>query len=459
MLSHLHHCRFANLSRALVLRWLLLLSAMALLFVSAAAPAMAQGGTVVRLDPSSATVAVGATTVVNVRIENVASLAGAEIHLTYDGNLVDVTQIEAGGFPSPDFVAQNSYANGKVDYAIAQMPQQHQPVNGSGVLLKITFKGKGTGTSPLPFTSVILANSGGSSIPASSQNGSITVTDGSGTSTSTPTATATPTATTTAQPPSTALKIVPASSSVSVNASTTSKVRLENVSNLWAVDLKVTYDPTILECQASTVGTIPKPDVVAKQTCASGAAEYMVAQLAPNTPASGSGDVVSLTFKCLKTGTSTLHFERGKITDKDGLELGVGITDGQIVCGQGQVILGYHFVRLGETLSCIGRAYKVSPSAIASRNGIWNPNLLYVGTKLAIPNVPWQFSPGPTCARQFGDGPPPPPPPCRAQYQVRWGDTLFAIAWRYRTTVWAIVAANKLPSANWIYAGQWLCIP
>lgn len=44
-------------------------------------------------------------------------------------------------------------------------------------------------------------------------------------------------------------------------------------------------------------------------------------------------------------------------------------------------------------------------------------------------------------------------------HTVKWGETLYSIALRYGTTVRAIVAANHLRSAHWIYAGQRLVIP
>src|SRR3989304_3786518 len=61
-----------------------------------------------------------------------------------------------------------------------------------------------------------------------------------------------------------------------------------------------------------------------------------------------------------------------------------------------------------------------------------------------------------------------PPPPRRAPaappaagrpaaaitYEVQTGDTLFALALRYNTTVDAIVAANGLPSAHRLRLGQ-----
>ncbi len=133
-------------------------------------------------------------------------------------------------------------------------------------------------------------------------------------------------------------------------------------------------------------------------------------------------------------------------------------------------ILGYHSVRRGETLFCIGRAYRVNPWAIASQNNIPYPYYLQVNQVLAIPNAPWgNPSWGPVCPPQFGGTPPqptpvvppPPPPPggCRATYMVRRGDTLSSIAWRYGSSVWAIASRNNIANPNLIFPGQVLCIP
>ena len=45
----------------------------------------------------------------------------------------------------------------------------------------------------------------------------------------------------------------------------------------------------------------------------------------------------------------------------------------------------FYWTRLGDTLHSIGRAYGVSPWSIASANGIYNLNLIYVGQRLYIP--------------------------------------------------------------------------
>jgi LysM repeat protein len=135
-------------------------------------------------------------------------------------------------------------------------------------------------------------------------------------------------------------------------------------------------------------------------------------------------------------------------------------------------ILGNHTVRYGESLFCIGRAYLISPWAMAQVNGIVWPYSIYPNQVLKVPNTPWVNPPaGPVCPRQFGPTPTPSatpgrtptptvnPPGCRATYSVVWGDTLYRIALRYNSNVYAIAQANHIWNINLIYVGQRLCIP
>jgi len=121
-------------------------------------------------------------------------------------------------------------------------------------------------------------------------------------------------------------------------------------------------------------------------------------------------------------------------------------------------ILGHHTVLPGETLYCIGRAYGVDPYAIATQNGILNPNTIPAGLVLAIPNVPRVLPPGRVCPRQFNGGTPT-PPGCRWYHTIVWGENLYRISLHYGVSMWAIAEVNHILNMNYIRAGDVLCIP
>jgi len=133
-------------------------------------------GTTVLVSPSSQSIpTIGGTTTVDIRIEDVTNLYGAEVYLSFDSGILEVQGIAdgdllTGGFP---VMAWDNDA-GTLHYAYTLL-YPALPVEGSGVLCTITFKGIGVGTSLLRFTEVNLSDPNGLPITASSQDGSITV--------------------------------------------------------------------------------------------------------------------------------------------------------------------------------------------------------------------------------------------------------------------------------------------
>lgn len=342
-------------SSTLPCRWIGLALLLAVLFSTPIGYGLAQGTTVV-IAPSSIEVAVGATTTVDIRIENVNDLFGAEVHLTFDPALLEVmdadsgtadVQIQPGTFLTPFVIAQNiaDQAAGKIHFAVSQ-GSSDESVSGSGALATVTFRGKAAGTSTISFDSALLADRDGEPISAVTQGGSITVTGGdTPTPTNTPTPGPTPTPTPTPTP-----------------------------------------GPTLTPTPTPTSGPSPTPT---------------------STPPAAD-------------------------------------------------ILGYHTVQPGETLFCIGRAYGVDPYAIATQNGILNPNLIRAGQVLAIPNVPRSLPAGWVCPRQFnGDT----PPDCRWYHTVAAGENLYRISLRYGVSMWTIAEANDILNLHYIRAGEVFCIP
>lgn len=109
---------------------------------------------------------------------------------------------------------------------------------------------------------------------------------------------------------------------------------------------------------------------------------------------------------------------------------------------------GTHVVRAGETLASIARQYGVSASAIASANGITNPDLIRAGQKLVIPGASSGGSSSGSASAAGG-----------GTYVVRSGDTLGSIAARLGVSVSTLAAANGIANPNRIYPGMVLKVP
>ena len=97
-----------------------------------------------------------------------------------------------------------------------------------------------------------------------------------------------------------------------------------------------------------------------------------------------------------------------------------------------------YVIQSGDTLSGIAQRFGTTYQAIASLNGISDPDLIYTGQILQIPG---SASSSPQT------------------YTVQYGDTLSGIAQRFGTTVSAIASLNGISDPDLIYAGQTLQIP
>lgn len=106
-------------------------------------------------------------------------------------------------------------------------------------------------------------------------------------------------------------------------------------------------------------------------------------------------------------------------------------------------------VRAGDTLYAIARRYNTTVAKIAQANNIKNVNLIRTGQVLKIPGT--TTTPAPISK--------PAPPKTTTTYTVKSGDTLYAIAKRYNTTVAKISQANNIKNINLIRVGQVLKIP
>lgn len=102
------------------------------------------------------------------------------------------------------------------------------------------------------------------------------------------------------------------------------------------------------------------------------------------------------------------------------------------------VTITTYTVRRGDTLTFIARRFGTTVENIVAMNDLKNPNLIYAGEKLRLRVIR---------------------PAADQTYTVRRGDTLWAIARRFGTTVPVLVRLNRLKNPDRIYVGDMLRIP
>ena len=149
---------------------------------------------IVRPDPLVAVVPVGGQVVVNLYVQDVVNLYGADVRISFDPAVLQVVDADPSvlgvqiqplsSFLIPDFVVRKKACNavdpadpdcqvgGVVWYAVTQL-NPSTPVSGSGPLAAVTFKRLQPGTTVLRATRNQLADRFGALIPSSSQNGAV----------------------------------------------------------------------------------------------------------------------------------------------------------------------------------------------------------------------------------------------------------------------------------------------
>ena len=100
----------------------------------------------------------------------------------------------------------------------------------------------------------------------------------------------------------------------------------------------------------------------------------------------------------------------------------------------------------GDTLWAIAERFGTTVAALSAANQLSDPNLIYPGEVVTLPGG---TTPSPRAAIT----------PSATTYQVVAGDTLWAIAERFGTTVAALSAADQLSDPNLIYPGEVVTLP
>jgi membrane-bound lytic murein transglycosylase D len=132
--------------------------------------------------------------------------------------------------------------------------------------------------------------------------------------------------------------------------------------------------------------------------------------------------------------------------------MGSGATTGDCLANipaEKRVAFRTHTVVKGQTLGLLAKRYGSTPRAIAEANGLAPGKSLARGAELIIPIDPTAAK-RPASTTRTAEAAPAPTAPAtdravRISYKVKAGDTLAAIATRYKTTVARLKAWNRLP--------------
>lgn len=106
----------------------------------------------------------------------------------------------------------------------------------------------------------------------------------------------------------------------------------------------------------------------------------------------------------------------------------------------------FHTVGRRDSIYKMATRYGTTIAAILQANPGINPNRLYVGQRICIPT-------------RYGSSPSPGRCPRRFLYTIVHGDNLYAVAYRFGTTIEAIIRANPGLDPYRLYIGQQICIP
>ena len=150
---------------------------------------------------------------------------------------------------------------------------------------------------------------------------------------------------------------IDSASNVQVGADVTIAINLENITNMYGMEITLAFNPAILQVQDDKPGTVgmqiqpgefPSPDsyFIAQNAAdnSAGTIAYAVSLLSPSPAASGSGVVARIRFKALAAGTSTVSITHLAIvasdncclipTTVDGAVTAVGAQTGGTVTGR-----------------------------------------------------------------------------------------------------------------------------
>jgi len=262
----------------------------------------------------------GAAVTVAVNVSDVQNLYGYALTLLFDPDAITVVDVYNAGWLSEDFLLLDVIDNttGVIKYDMTQIDPS-LPVSGSGTLIYISLIVEDA-TKALDFTINTIRDVANNLYPTllSDNNGiaiSYTVGDTSG------------------PIGHDCAVLVPVNSKVSTCIATTVQVMIEDVVDLYAYQLEISYDPNIIELTGTT--PITDGDILSCPLCyrnliysIPGHISYSLTQMGTTPSQSGNGILLNINFLGkIENQDSQFRIDDFILSDRDGFRIGGTVTN------------------------------------------------------------------------------------------------------------------------------------
>ncbi|MBN1995781.1 MAG: LysM peptidoglycan-binding domain-containing protein [Anaerolineae bacterium] len=235
-----------------------------------------------------------------------------------------------------------------------------------------------------------------------------------------------------------------------------------NITNLFGFEIGLQFDPNLIQIQDMDPtkegvqiqpGDFLSPDLVQSNIAdnTTGNILYVVTQVAPSPPASGSGVLATITFQAVAEGVSNLTLPTVKLGDPNGQPITADVQPGQVIVGEGA---GQPTPTFTVTFTPIPGEPTPTPTIPA----------IDTPTPTSIPLIPTAtptISPSP--APTITPIPPitniPPGATVGFCYRVQEGETLYGIAQKFGVNAHFLNLVNDLYPPGYVFTHQALFIP
>jgi hypothetical protein len=230
---------------------------------------------------------------VNVTIKNAVNVYGYNLTFYWDNlNIVEYVDYYFHPFLEEPYTSTITRLGNKVTvYAKSQSPAN--PVNGSGVLVTIFYKGKETGESLIRFDAAncyLISQDGSQFYPSTFKRGKLVVTN-------------------------TKIVVEPETLSGEVNETVKANITVYNVVNLYGIEFNVTWDPTVLTLTKVNYQVPWSAKFEARNQTGIGYYSLAVSGIYPATSYTGNFTFTNLEFNVTQTGFSPITFAYSKLGD------------------------------------------------------------------------------------------------------------------------------------------------